>query len=96
MTGLVYSAGTLSMKFGTGVAGALVGWLLTIFGYVANAGQTEEALHGIRLLISVFPAIAAALAIVVFAFYPLSDALLTQISDDLGARRERNTQPASQ
>lgn len=91
MTGLVYSAGTLSMKFGTGVAGALIGWILMAFGYVANVGQTGEALNGIRLLISVFPAAAAGLAISVFAFYPLGDALLARISEDLGQRRKANT-----
>jgi len=87
MTGLVYSAGTLSMKFGTGVAGALTGWLLTAFGYVANVTQTGEALNGIRLLISVFPAAAAALAILIFAFYPLTEKFLATISSDLGRER---------
>ena len=83
MTGLVYSAGTLSMKFGTGVAGALTGWLLTAFGYVANVQQTPEALQGIRLLISVFPAIAAAIAIAVLALYPLGDRRLDEMSQAL-------------
>ncbi len=87
MTGLVYSAGTLSMKFGTGIAGALIGWLLTAYGYVANVGQTPETLIGIRLLVSVFPAIAAALAILVFAFYPINDAMLHTIGEDLKKRR---------
>ncbi|MCC6396387.1 MAG: MFS transporter [Bacteroidetes bacterium] len=88
MTGLVYSAGTLSMKFGTGIAGALTGWLLTAFGYVANVGQTAEALDGIRILISILPAGAAAVALIVFAFYPLNDALLHAISRDLDLKRE--------
>jgi GPH family glycoside/pentoside/hexuronide:cation symporter len=91
MTGLVYSAGTLSMKFGTGVAGALTGWLLTAFGYIPNVGQTAEALDGIRLLISVFPAFAAAAAIIVFAFYPLNDSLVQAISKDLELKRGTKT-----
>lgn len=79
MTGLVFSAGTLSMKFGTGIAGALTGWLLTAFGYVPNVAQSGEALHGIRLLISVFPAIAAAAAMVVVFFYPLTGHTTTEM-----------------
>lgn len=87
MTGLVYSAGTLSIKFGTGVAGALTGWVLTAFGYVANAVQTPEALTGIVVLISVLPAAAAALALAAFHFYPIDDQLLSRIQADLMARK---------
>lgn len=88
MTGLIFSAGTLSMKFGTGVAGALTGWLLTMFGYVANATQSAAALDGIRLLISVFPAGTAALAMLVFALYPLGSRFLDTMEAELAVRRQ--------
>ncbi len=87
-TGLVYSAGTLSMKFGTGVGGALTGWTLTIVGYTANVAQTPESLLGIRLLISVFPAAAAILGLVAFHFYPIDDKKLETIKEDLKARHQ--------
>ncbi len=86
-TGLVFSAGTLSMKFGTGVAGALTGWLLNAFGYVPNVAQADSALQGIRLLISVFPAIAACILIVVFHFYKLDEVFLNKIQTELNQRR---------
>lgn len=86
-TGLVFSAGTLSLKFGTGIAGALIGWLLTIFGYTANAVQSTHALDGIRLLISVLPAIVALLALVVFSFYKLDENFLKQIQQELQDRK---------
>lgn len=85
-TGLVYSAGTLSMKFGTGVGGALTGWTLMLVGYTANVEQTPEALQGIRLLISIFPAVAAILGLVAFHFYPISEEGLDTIKDGLKAR----------
>ncbi len=88
MTGLVYSAGTLSMKFGTGVAGALTGWLLTAYGYVANTQQTAETLEGVRMLISVYPAVAAGIAIAVFSLYPLSDSTVTTMTQELAQKRE--------
>lgn len=88
MTGLVFSAGTLSMKFGTGVAGALTGWLLTAFGYVPNVAQAPEALAGIRSLISVAPAIAAALAMVVLFMYPLTERTLVEMEEALTAARK--------
>jgi GPH family glycoside/pentoside/hexuronide:cation symporter len=87
-TALVFSAGTLSIKFGTGIAGALTGWLLTMFGYVANVAQSEESLLGIRLLISVIPAIAALLAIAVFRFYSIDERLLERIEMDLSVRKK--------
>src|SRR5690625_6530530 len=43
-TGLFYSAGTVAMKFGSGVGGALTGFLLAAFGYVA----ANEAVMGQR------------------------------------------------
>ena len=86
-TALVFSAGTLSMKFGTGIAGAITGWLLTMFGYAANAAQSAESLEGIRLLISVIPAIAAVLAIVVFRLYSIDDPLLARIQRELSTRK---------
>ncbi|RPJ63297.1 MAG: MFS transporter [Acidobacteria bacterium] len=94
-TGLVFSAGTLSMKFGTGVAGALTGWLLMLFGYAANVAQTAEALLGIRLLISVFPAVAALLLIIVVRFYPLDEERLREIEQDLLERRKGLPEPVS-
>jgi GPH family glycoside/pentoside/hexuronide:cation symporter len=85
-TGLVFSAGTLSMKFGTGIAGALTGWVLTLFGYVANAEQSPETLMGIRLLISVAPALAAIAAIGVLRFYPVNTDMLARIHGELKMR----------
>lgn len=87
-TGLVYSAGTLAIKFGTGVGGALIGWTLTIVGYTANVEQTAESLLGIRLLISVFPAMAALLGLVAFRFYPITDELLEEIQSALETRHK--------
>lgn len=88
-TALVFSAGTLSMKFGTGIAGALTGWLLNAFGYMANAQQSAAALQGIRLLISVIPAVAAAGLILVFRYYIIDEALLQRIHAELADRQRQ-------
>ena len=99
-TGLFYSAGTVAMKFGSGVGGALTGFLLGAFGYVAAAGgqavvtQTEGAVQGIRLLISILPAAVAALMLGAFLFYKLDEQLLGRIEADLEARRAGGGAPA--
>jgi GPH family glycoside/pentoside/hexuronide:cation symporter len=90
-TGLVYSAGTLSIKFGTGVGGALTGWTLMLVGYTANAAQTPESLMGIRLLISIFPTMAAILGLVAFHFYPISEEKLENIKNALEIRHEASS-----
>src|SRR5205823_12125218 len=90
-TGLCYSAGTVAMKFGAGVGGALTGLLLAAFGYVAASGakvahQSASALQGIRLLISILPAAVALLTFVTFLFYTLDEPRLAQIERDLAVR----------
>lgn len=87
-TGLIFSAGTVAMKFGSGIAGASTGWILMAFGYVANTVQTTSSLLGIRLLMSLFPALAALLIIVLFQFYRIDEKLLAKIEGDLSKQRE--------
>ena len=91
-TGLFYSAGTVAMKFGAGLGGALTGLLLAAFGYIAASGatvahQSATALQGIRLLISIVPAAVALVTGVTFLFYTLDEQRLVQIEADLAARQ---------
>jgi glycoside/pentoside/hexuronide:cation symporter, GPH family len=91
-TGLVYSAGTVAMKFGSGVGGALTGFLLAAFGYAAAVDgvapiQTDTAIFGIRLIISVLPAIVASMMLLAFFFYRLDDTRLAEIEAELNLRR---------
>ena len=55
-TGVVFSATTCAQKAGMGVGAAFAGFLISYFGYVPNAEQTPEAIHGILLLVSLIPA----------------------------------------
>ncbi len=87
-TGLVYSAGSLSFKFGSGVGGGLIGYVLASYGYEANATQSPEALEGIRLLMSVLPAAGAVVGITAFWFYPISERLLDEIKEALAEKRK--------
>ncbi len=86
-TGLIFSAGTVAMKFGSGIAGAFTGWILMAFGYVANVTQAPEALLGIRLLMSLFPALTAVALIILFQFYRIDERLLARIEEDLTKQR---------
>lgn len=86
-TGLVFSAASMSQKFGAAIGLAVLSWLLTMYGYVANVEQTETAKMGLRLMMSIFPAIGALLAALFMFFYPLKESTLQTIEGDLAKRR---------
>lgn len=87
-TGIVFSATTCSQKIGMGIGGAIAGFLLSNFGYVAGAVQTAHASHGILLLVSVIPAAGFVLVAFLFRAYGLNEELCATIRADLSARRE--------
>lgn len=86
-TGLIFSSSSMSQKFGWTIAGTLTGWLLGYYGFQANVEQTEMAQNGIRLMMSVFPAIGTLLSVVFIAFYPLSERKVQAISAELTEKR---------
>lgn len=86
-TGLVFSASSMSQKFGWTIGGALVGWLLGFYGFQANVAQTETAQNGIRMMLSFYPAIGTLLGVGFMLIYPLSEQKMEQISGDLAALR---------
>lgn len=73
-TAMIFSAAAFSQKLGGAVAGAMIGWTLGALGYVANQAQTSGSEQGILLLMTVVPAIFAALAVFVVRFYTLDEA----------------------
>jgi len=86
-TGLVFSAASMSQKFGASIGIALAGWLLALYGYQANVAQTAEAQQGIRMMLSIYPAIGAILAALFMFIYPLKESFLTKIEGELQALR---------
>jgi GPH family glycoside/pentoside/hexuronide:cation symporter len=79
----------MSQKFGWAIGGALVGWLLGWFGFQANEAGVASAqtLHGLTLMLSVFPALGALLSAACMAVYPLGEPLVKRIVADLEQRR---------
>jgi glycoside/pentoside/hexuronide:cation symporter, GPH family len=89
-TGLIFSASSMSQKFGWTIGGAATGWLLGYYGFQANVTQTVTAQTGIQLMLSILPAIAAAISVLFILFYPLSEEKLQAIEDDLNEKRNLN------
>lgn len=88
-TGLIMAASLFALKLGVALGGAITGWVLGAYGFEPNAIQTPETLNGIRLLVSVIPAVFGIMAFVVMLFYPLTNQKMVQIEDDLKARRAK-------
>jgi GPH family glycoside/pentoside/hexuronide:cation symporter len=91
-TGLVFSASTMSQKFGWAISTFVAGQLLSAFGFQANVAQNPEVLNGLKLLVSLIPAVAGVLAIVLILFYKLDEKLMRQIEAELSARRMQSTE----
>lgn len=86
-TGLVFSATMFSQKVGTAIGAGLSGYILALFGFVANEVQSDSGILGIKLMFSVFPAVMAILVAFFVYFYRIDDARLRQIERELAERR---------
>ncbi|WP_036603433.1 MFS transporter [Olivibacter sitiensis] len=86
-TGLIFSSSSMSQKFGWSIGGALTGWLLAYFGFQANVVQTQDVQDGIRMMLSLLPAIGTILSVLFILFYPLNEAKLKGITIELASKR---------
>ncbi|TRX66568.1 MFS transporter [Carboxylicivirga sp. M1479] len=87
-TGLVYSAGSFATKFGGGIAGAIIGFVLAVFNYSGqDAVAIQGAVPGIIMLMSWIPAVVAVIAAGVMLLYPLTQLKMTAITNELNDKR---------
>lgn len=86
-TGLIFSSSSMSQKFGWAIGSALTGWLLAYYGFQANQVQSAETLNGIKMFMSILPAIGTVLSVIFISMYPLSEKKMEKIVSQLEARR---------
>jgi glycoside/pentoside/hexuronide:cation symporter, GPH family len=86
-TGLIFSASSMTQKFGWTIGGYVTMMLLTFYGFNANVDQTPETINGLKVMISFIPGIAALLSGVFIFFYQLSDEKVKEITETLEAKR---------
>lgn len=87
-TALVFSASTMSQKFGWALAAFIAFQLLQFVGFVANEVPSEAVKGSLVRLMSLYPAILGVVSIVIFLFYPLGEKRMAEINADLRKRRE--------
>jgi len=91
-TGLFFSSATFAQKAGWGIGGALAGWLLYMFKFEANVEQTETAINGIKLMVSVIPGILYASCAGLLYFYTIDHKTTLVMKEELDARRLEETE----
>ncbi|MFO7868957.1 MAG: MFS transporter [Bacteroidales bacterium] len=83
-TGIIFSAMMVGLKAGMSLGQGLITWILDIFGYVPKSPeQTETAINGIKLLISVFSALPFLVAVILLLFYEIDKKMESQLETDL-------------
>ncbi len=88
-TAMTFAATVFALKLGLSLGGAASGWLLDGYGYVPNAVQTETALEGLTLMMSVFPAIAFVIAAGALSFYEIDRQAELSLAQALDMQRAK-------
>ena len=91
-TGFVFSGVVFALKAGLGVGGAVLGFLLSGFGYVSGSQveQSDTAIQGIILSSSLIPAAFFFIGVIALFFYPISKEYNEKMQAELSARRNSN------
>ncbi len=91
--GATYALFSFTRKVTQSIGGAVGAWALAIGGYVAASAahpspvQPASAILAIRITIGLLPAVAALIAMLIFAKYPLNDRRFAEIRDESEARK---------
>jgi sugar (glycoside-pentoside-hexuronide) transporter len=89
ITGISFSGNLFFLKVGLAVAGAMVGFLLSIYGYNAGAKQqSTEAINGIMLLFTIIPGVGYLITAGVVRLMKVDRKMMITIQQDLALRRE--------
>ena len=87
-TAIIFSAMMVGLKAGLSIGSALVTWILSAFNYDVNLPvQTAETINGIKLSVSIFPAIPFLIGCALLFFYEINKKMEVTIEKDLLERR---------
>ena len=95
-TAIIFSAMMVGLKAGLSIGGALVTWILGLYGYMNQdmivAGraiiQPETVAQGAKMLISVYASIPFFVVIALLFFYEINKTKEVQIEKELSKRRK--------
>lgn len=88
-TAIIFSAMMVGLKAGLTIGASLLTWILGLYNYIPNsdAAQTTTAVHGTKMLVSIYPAIPFLIGAALLFFYSINKKMEVQIESDLKQRR---------
>ncbi|MFC3199400.1 MFS transporter [Parapedobacter deserti] len=88
-TAIIFSAMMVGLKVGLSLGSSLLAWILGRYHYIPNSdlAQPASAIHGTKLLVSVFPAIPFLIGAGLLFFYEINKKTEARIEADLYQRR---------
>ncbi len=87
-TAIIFSAMIFGLKSGLSVGGALVAFILAVYGYQAQAPlQSPDTVNGIRLAVSLYASLPFLVAAGLLFWYEINKDMENRIEGELAARR---------
>ncbi len=94
-TAIIFSAMMVGLKAGLAIGGAIVTWILGLYGYISKdavaAGQElvqpESVAQGAKMLVSIYPSVPFLIGVALLFFYEINKKKEVQIQEDLKIRR---------
>jgi Na+/melibiose symporter-like transporter len=88
-TAIIFSAMMVGLKGGLSIGSALLTWILGLYSYVPKSEtvQSESAILGTKMLVSIYPAIPFLIAVGLLFFYEIDKKMEVQLEADLKERR---------
>lgn len=94
-TAIIFSAMMVGLKAGLSIGGALVAWILSLYGYIPKESgtegqviiQPETVAGGAKMLVSIYPSIPFLIAVGLLFFYVIDKKMEVKIESELKVRR---------
>jgi len=97
LTGISFAGNLFMLKMGLAVAGAIVAWILSFTGYVANKPeQNAQTIQGIVIMFSLLPMVSYFISAFMVRYFKLNNTLVEKIKVDLAKRELENGSDQSQ
>lgn len=97
LTGISFAGNLFMLKMGLAVAGAIVAWVLSWTGYIANKPeQNPQTIEGIIIMFSLMPMVSYFISAFIARYFKLNNTFLEKIKVDLAKRGLENRNMTSQ
>jgi Na+/melibiose symporter-like transporter len=90
-TAIVFSAMLFGLKAGLAVGGSLVAGILSLYNYNPElAVQSDKAIQGVLMCMSIYPGLTFLVSIIALFFYEIDKKTEVMLEKELSARRANN------